>query len=160
MLTVNGKAISVDPHHGETLLRLLRDRLGLTGTKEACGRGECGACTVLVDDLAIMSCITPASDVDGAVTTVEALREGDIAEAFADHYGFQCGFCTSGQIMRAEALLRTCGAVRRCDIAVAMSGNICRCTGYAQIVDAIVQAAAGRGLMADQPIEADHVLHR
>jgi aerobic-type carbon monoxide dehydrogenase small subunit (CoxS/CutS family) len=160
VLTVNGRPVSVVPGHGETLLRLLRDRLGLTGTKEACGRGECGACTVLVDDLAIMSCITPASDVNGAVTTIEGLKDRDISEAFADHYGFQCGFCTSGQIVRAEALLRNSSAVRRGDIAVAMSGNICRCTGYAQIVDAVVKAAAGRGLLTNQPTKADDVLHR
>jgi aerobic-type carbon monoxide dehydrogenase small subunit (CoxS/CutS family) len=160
MLTVNGQPMHVDPAPGETLLELLRQRLCLTGTKEACGRGECGACTVLVNDQAIMACITPVSEVRGAVTTIEGLRKGDIAEAFADHYGFQCGYCTSGQIVRAEALLRKGQTLQRREIAVAMSGNICRCTGYAQIIDAVIQAAAGRGLMTDQPPEASNVLHR
>jgi aerobic-type carbon monoxide dehydrogenase small subunit (CoxS/CutS family) len=162
MMSVNGRALAIDIDTGETLLQVLRDRLGLTGTKEACGRGECGACTVLVGDKAIMSCITLASAVVGDVTTIEGLREtaSDLAEAFADHYGFQCGFCTSGQIVRAEALLRSNQRLQRRDITAAMSGNICRCTGYVQIVAAVEQAATGRGLMNNQPGEADRALHR
>ena len=133
-----------------SLLNVLRESCHLIGAKEACGRGECGACTVLVDGVPFLSCITLAVRVRGAVATVEGLAEEftDLREAFADHGGFQCGFCTSGQIVRAAALLRQGLPV---DVAEAeriiryeMSGNICRCTGYNGIVAAILQVAERR----------------
>ncbi len=148
-------------------MHFLRNRLGLTGTKGACGRGECGACTVLVGDNAVMSCITLALEVDDDVTTVEGLADSasDVGEAFADNFGFQCGYCTSGQVVRAEALLRKRLALSRADIVAAMSSNICRCTGYTQIFDAVEQVAAIRGLASDRRHDHEHerdgdVVHR
>lgn len=125
------------PH--ERLLDVVRDRFGLTGAKEACGRGECGACTVLVDGVPVVSCITLATRVTGEVTTIEGLADeaAPLRAAFADCGAFQCGFCTPGQIVRGTALLRAGlpaddGALRR-----EMSGNVCRCTGYTGIIDAL-----------------------
>ena len=127
---------------GETLLDVLRDRLRLTGAKEACGRGECGACTVLIDGVPVFSCVTLAALVNGEVTTVEGLAEDarDLREAFADHGAFQCGFCTPGQIVRGAALIRTGEPASEAKIREQMSGNVCRCTGYTQIVDAVLAA--------------------
>lgn len=139
-LHVNGARHEVRHADGETLLEVLRDRLGLHGTKRACGNGECGACTVLVDGVAVMACVTLAARVRGPVETVEGLaaETRPLREAFADHGGFQCGFCTPGQIVRAAALLRD-GDVPAGDAELrhALAGNICRCTGYAAIADAI-----------------------
>lgn len=154
MLVINSKrhAPSIEP--GSTLLSVLRDQVGLKGAKEACGRGECGACTVLVDNIPIMSCITLAARVKGEVTTVEGLAEEfrDLREAFADFGGFQCGFCTSGQLVRAAALLRAGLPADRQEaekvIRYEMSGNICRCTGYNGIVEAIWATAEKRRLGA------------
>ena len=149
-LRVNGREADVEVAPGDTLLHVLRDQLRLIGAKEACGRGECGACTVLVDGAAVMSCITLAGLVNGEVITVEGLAEEsrDLREAFADAGAFQCGFCTPGQIVRASALLRGAPAPDERQIRHGMSGNICRCTGYTQIVDAVLatsrRRAAGR----------------
>jgi aerobic-type carbon monoxide dehydrogenase small subunit (CoxS/CutS family) len=139
-LRVNGRAVDVAFEPGEPLLHVLRDRLRLTGAKEACGRGECGACTVLVDGVPVMSCITLAAVVRGDVTTIEGLAEEarDLREAFADRGAFQCGFCTPGQIVRAAALVREAGPADERTVRVQMSGNVCRCTGYTQIVDAVL----------------------
>jgi aerobic-type carbon monoxide dehydrogenase small subunit (CoxS/CutS family) len=148
-LTVNGKAVAAPARAGMRLLDFLRDQLGLTGAKEACGRGECGACTVLVDGRPIVSCIALTETVRGDVRTIEGLAEDFVAlrQAFADHGSFQCGFCTPGQIVRAAALLReawpTDPREHETFIRRRMSGNICRCTGYTGIVDAIL-AVAGR----------------
>lgn len=149
-LRVNGVSQRCDAPAGATLLSVVRTSLGLKGAKEACGRGECGACTVLVDGVPVMACLTLAMRVRGEVTTVEGLAEEfrDLREAFADFGGFQCGFCTSGQIVRAAALLRrglpaTRGEAERV-IRYEMSGNICRCTGYNGIVDAIWATAEKR----------------
>jgi aerobic-type carbon monoxide dehydrogenase small subunit (CoxS/CutS family) len=126
------------------LLDFLRDEVGLPGTKEACGRGECGACTVLIDGRAVLSCITLAARVSGDVETVEGLAEETTAlrRAFAEHGAFQCGFCTSGQIVRAAAVLRAGVPATDAGIRSAMSGNVCRCTGYEGIIAAVRQAGA------------------
>jgi aerobic-type carbon monoxide dehydrogenase small subunit (CoxS/CutS family) len=135
---------------GSSLLAVLRKSLALTGAKEACGQGECGACTVLVDGTPVLACITLAARVRGEVTTVEGLAEefADLRVAFADLGGFQCGYCTSGQIVHAAALLR---AGLPADPVEAerftrhrMSGNICRCTGYNGIIQAILLVSARR----------------
>lgn len=153
-LTVNGETRRVLVEPGDTLLSVLRDALGLTGTKEACGRGECGACTVLIGDRPVMSCVLLAVETPAPVTTIEGLAgtSQDLRESFAEAYGFQCGFCTSGQIVRAEALLSGAApaSLRRQDIRESLGGNICRCTGYTQIVAAIEQCARRRGLWAGE----------
>jgi aerobic-type carbon monoxide dehydrogenase small subunit (CoxS/CutS family) len=143
-LTVNGerRTVAVDPF--TTLLLALRDGLGLTGSKGACGRGECGACTVLVGGRPVMSCITLAARVHEEVETIEGLapRLGPLREAFADRGGFQCGFCTPGQLVRCAALLgRTAGPPDEAEVRRELSGNICRCTGYDAIVDAVLEVA-------------------
>lgn len=147
-LTVNGTRHEMDIGPGERLLAVLRDRLGLTGTKLACGVGECGACTVLVDDRPVQACITLAATVRGQVRTIERTGIGDLLrQCFADEGGFQCGFCTPGQLMSAQALLERCdrAGVRPTEqqIRAALTGNVCRCTGYAGIVRA-VEAALSR----------------
>jgi aerobic-type carbon monoxide dehydrogenase small subunit (CoxS/CutS family) len=149
-LRVNGTTHDVQVAPGDTLLAVLRGALGLSGAKEACGRGECGACTVLLDGTPVLACVSLASRIRGEVTTVEGLAEEfrDLREAFADKGGFQCGFCTSGQIVRAAALLRSGLPTDRQEaervVRYQISGNICRCTGYNGIVDAILAVAAQR----------------
>jgi len=149
-LIVNGAARRCSIEPDKSLLRLLRDDLSLKGAKEACGRGECGACTVLIDGAPVLACITLAVRVRGAVTTVEGLAEefSDLREAFADLGGFQCGFCTSGQIVRAAALLRDGLPTDRISaeriVRHEISGNLCRCTGYNGIVAAVLDTAARR----------------
>lgn len=139
-LRVNGRSCEVRIRPGDTLLRVLRDQLGLTGAKEACSRGECGACTVLLNGAPIVSCVMLAALVRGEVTTIEGLAEEarDLREAFADKGAFQCGFCTPGQIVRASALVREPGPLDERSVRLGMSGNVCRCTGYTQIVDAVL----------------------
>jgi xanthine dehydrogenase YagT iron-sulfur-binding subunit len=132
-----------------TLLDALRERLGLTGTKKGCNYGECGACTVHVDGKRMNACLTLAAAVDGrAVTTIEGVARGGeldpVQQAFIDHDAFQCGYCTPGQIMSAVACIREGHAKTRDQIREWMSGNICRCSAYPQIV-AAVQDAAQRG---------------
>ncbi|HET9808906.1 MAG TPA: (2Fe-2S)-binding protein [Candidatus Limnocylindria bacterium] len=145
-LRVNGKSITIDAAPDDTLLDVLRDRLRLTGSKESCGRGECGACTVLVNGTPVMSCVMLAALVRGHVTTIEGLAEDarDLREAFADAGAFQCGFCTPGQIVRASALLREAPNPDERTVREQMSGNVCRCTGYTQIVDAVLATAHTR----------------
>ena len=137
-LTVNGRPIEIGVEPDDRLLDVLRDRLGLLGTKEACGRGECGACTVLVRGRPVMSCLVLAARVD-SVETIEGLREEARAlrEAFADTGAFQCGFCTPGQIVRGVALLREGLPPDEQALRREISGNICRCTGYSGIVRAL-----------------------
>jgi aerobic-type carbon monoxide dehydrogenase small subunit (CoxS/CutS family) len=137
-LTVNGRPIEIGVEPDDRLLDVLRDRLGLLGTKEACGRGECGACTVLVRGRPVMSCLVLAARVD-SVETIEGLREEARAlrEAFADTGAFQCGFCTPGQIVRGVALLREGLPADEQALRREISGNICRCTGYSGIVRAL-----------------------
>ena len=145
-LTVNGRTAEIEFAPGAPLLHVLRDQLRLTGAKESCGRGECGACTVLVDGTPVMSCVMLTALVHGEVITIEGLADEarDLREAFADAGAFQCGFCTPGQIVRATALLREEGLLNERVVREEMSGNICRCTGYTQIVDAVLLAASRR----------------
>ena len=145
-MTVNGKPIAVDVAPDEILVNVLRDRLGLIGTKIGCGEGECGACTVIVDGMAVLSCIYPALKAQGRqVQTIDGLKEGAqfhiLQQAFIDAAGAQCGYCTPGFIMSAKALLDRNSQPTRAEIIEAISGNICRCTGYYQIIDAIELAA-------------------
>ena len=148
-LTLNGQPREIaldDPR--VTLLDLLRERLGLTGAKKGCDRGQCGACTVLVDGRRINSCLTLAASLDGAeILTIEGLAEGDtlhpVQAAFIAHDGFQCGFCTPGQIMSAVGLIREGQAGTDPErIREGMSGNLCRCGAYAGILDAVQDAAS------------------
>ena len=143
---VNGEPRSVSFPPNATLLEVLREQLGLTGTKHGCELGECGTCTVLVDGVPILSCLALAlSHAGAAIDTVEGLaRDGSLhplQEAFADHGGSQCGYCTSGMLMTAKALLDEEPAPSRERIKEAISGNLCRCTGYQQIWEAIEDAA-------------------
>jgi aerobic-type carbon monoxide dehydrogenase small subunit (CoxS/CutS family) len=121
------------------LLDYLRDQQGLRGTKEACGRGECGACTVLIDGRPVLSCITLAVRVDGDVETIEGVtaESAELRRQFAEHGAFQCGFCTPGQIVRGVALLRQGLPSDDTALRAAISGNVCRCTGYSGIVAAL-----------------------
>lgn len=144
--TVNGRAVERETDAGTRLLDLLREGLGLTGTKEGCGEGECGACTVLLDGQAVNSCLVLAPQVDGKeVLTVEGLARGTalhpIQQAFVDEGAVQCGFCTPGFLMAAYALLRRSPRPSDEEIRTALEGNLCRCTGYAKIVQAVRRAA-------------------
>jgi len=147
VLKVNGvrRELTVDPR--VTLLDALRERLNLTGTKKGCDRGQCGACTVHVDGRRVVSCLTLAASVHRKeITTIEGLAGDDlhpVQRAFVDHDAFQCGFCTSGQIMSAVAVIREGRAKSDSEVREAMSGNICRCGAYPNIVDAIKQAREG-----------------
>ena len=145
-LTVNGQPmeLTIEPHL--TLTEVLRESLGLTGSKEGCGTGECGACTVLVDGDPVCSCLMPAVEAEGAdVTTVEGLATEEalhpVQQAFIDHGGVQCGFCTPGMLLSSVALLTRNPSPTEPEIRDALTGNLCRCTGYDKIVRAI-QAAA------------------
>lgn len=145
-LRVNGKARRVTVAPADFLVDVLRDDLALTGTKYACGMGECGACTVLVDGEAVYSCLMLASEVgDAEITTIEGLSRDDeldpVAAAFADAGGVQCGFCTPGMVLSAKALLAENPRPTEAEIRIALSGNLCRCTGYTKIVDAVMAAA-------------------
>ncbi|WP_373498573.1 (2Fe-2S)-binding protein, partial [Desulfococcus sp.] len=144
--SVNGvrRDMVVEPRW--TLLYVLREKLGITGTKPGCERGECGACTVLVDGVSRYACLTLAVEADGKeITTIEGLLDGEllgpVQEAFAAHDAFQCGYCTPGQIMAAEGLLRRSPAPKPDEIRTAMSGNLCRCGAYPHIAAAVSSAA-------------------
>jgi xanthine dehydrogenase YagT iron-sulfur-binding subunit len=143
-LEVNGKrhALRLDPR--TTLLDALREHLDLTGSKKGCDHGQCGACTVLVDGRRVLSCLTLAASVRGPVTTIEGLARGDVLhpmqQAFIDQDAFQCGYCTPGQIMSAIGCIKEGHAGRDEDIREYMSGNLCRCAAYPNIVAAIKQA--------------------
>ena len=145
-LQVNGAAHTVDLEDGCTLAELLREHLGLTGTKTACGEGTCGSCTVLIGDRPVLSCLTLVAACDGAqVRTVEGGGEllDRLREAFVAEDGFQCGFCTPGQLMSALALLERDPAPSREAIVQAMSGNLCRCGAYEGIGRAVARTAGG-----------------
>ena len=147
-LTVNGREHIVKCNVNETLAEVLRERLGLTGLKIGCDQGECGACTVLVDGQAILSCLTLAIDCEGKeILTIEGLedpRSGElhpIQQAFVEHHGMQCGYCTPAMIMSAKALLDQNPAPTEEEVREAINGNICRCTGYASIIESVLAAA-------------------
>jgi len=141
-LNVNNETHEVMSYPNQTLLEVLRDTLHFTGTKEGCGEGVCGACTVLVDGRPVRSCLTLAVAVQGKeITTIEGLSTGEtlhpVQEAFVSHHAIQCGFCSPGMILTAYALLKETPSPTEAEIRRAISGNICRCTGYAKIVEAI-----------------------
>jgi aerobic-type carbon monoxide dehydrogenase small subunit (CoxS/CutS family) len=145
-LTVNGIAypVEVDPH--ATLLRAVREHVGLTGAKEGCDDSECGACMMLLDDEPVNACSYLALQAEGrAITTVEGIAPADalspLQRAFLEHGGVQCGFCTPGMLVSATALLRRTSAPTEEEVRIALSGNLCRCTGYDGIVKAVLAAA-------------------
>lgn len=150
-LTVNGEAYGFAVRTGTTLLDLLRDELDLTGAKRGCDRGECGSCTVILDGRPVRSCLLPAVMADGRkVVTVEGLEKpGDglhpLQEAFIQHGAIQCGFCTPGMILAAKGLLEEDPHPTEDQVRRAISGNICRCTGYVKIVQAIMRVANKTG---------------
>ncbi len=146
-LTVNGTEVTLDVPGMRRLLDALREDLSLTGTKEGCGEGECGACSVLVDGQVVDSCLVPICQVDGAsVMTVEGLAPDGgldrLQQAFLETGGAQCGICTPGMLMAARAYLDQGGTPVDEDIRQAIAGNLCRCTGYTKIIDAIAQAGS------------------
>ena len=145
-LTVNDEEEELMATPNRTLLEVLRNDLNLTGAKEGCGEGACGACTVLVDGQPVYSCLTLAVEVQGkAITTIEGLADGarlhPIQQAFVDHAAIQCGFCSPGMILVAKALLDENPRPTQQEAREAISGNVCRCTGYAKIVEAMLNAA-------------------
>ena len=145
--TLNGSAVTLSVDSHRRLLDVLRDEMGLTGTKEACGEGECGACTVIVDGRAVNACLYPAPEIDGKhVLTIEGLlgpenRLSVIQQAYARSGAVQCGFCSPGMIMATKALLDEIPDPTDEEIREALLGNLCRCTGYVQILEAVRQAA-------------------
>ena len=148
-MVVNGEARSVEVNANARLLDVLREDLGLTGTKEGCGVGECGACTVIVDGETVNSCLVLAGSMEGKeITTIEGVaKDGEldlIQEKFIEHHALQCGFCTPGFVMSTKALLDVNPDPSEEEIRMAVSGNLCRCTGYDQIVEAIEETAKVR----------------
>ena len=147
--TFNGNPLTLTVEDHWTLLKLIREELGYTGTKEGCGSGECGACTVIVDGAAVNSCLYLAAEINGrTLVTIEGLAAPDgtlhpIQKAFVDHGGIQCGFCSPGMIMSAKALLDENAHAAEAEIKEAVAGNLCRCTGYVQIIESIKAASAG-----------------
>jgi len=144
---LNGLPVTARVEGGQRLIDLLRGGLGLTGTKEGCGEGECGACTVIVDGRAVNSCLFPAPEIEGrSVTTIEGLKGpwnqlSILQQAFVEHGAVQCGFCTPGMVLSAKALLDANPDPSEAEIRAALLGNLCRCTGYLQIVEAVRAAA-------------------
>jgi len=155
--TLNGKLMEVEVSPHWTLLKLLREKLGLTGTKEGCGIGECGACTVLMDGMPVNSCLVLAPKVEGRkIETIEGLGSRDslhpLQKSFIDHGAIQCGFCTPGILMSSKALLGKISNPTREEIKEAISGHLCRCTGYHQIIEAIENTLEVRG---SSPLQGD-----
>ena len=145
-LKVNGINYQMNIEPRRTLVEVLRENLGLTGTKKSCNEGDCGACTILMDGKPVASCLVLAIDAQGKeILTIEGLSEGEklhpIQEAFLKHGAIQCGFCTPGMVMSAKALLDENPEPTRTEIRKAISGNLCRCTGYQHIVDSIMAAS-------------------
>ncbi len=143
---INGSACEVIIEPQMTLLDVLRDELGLTGTKYACGTGDCGACTVLIEGKPVLACLTLAARVKGkSILTIEGLADGatlhPIQKAFIEYGAIQCGFCTPGMLLSAAALLEKRPNPAREEVMLALSGNLCRCTGYVKIIDAVLAAA-------------------
>ena len=148
--TLNGKPIAVDTPANVTLLTLLRDNLGMTGTKDGCEVGECGACSIILDGRVVNSCMMMAPQANGrTITTIEGISDpdggpNDLQRAFVEHGAVQCGYCTPGMIMASEALLARTLAPTEAETRSAIAGNLCRCTGYQQIVEAVDATAALR----------------
>jgi carbon-monoxide dehydrogenase small subunit len=147
-MKLNGEEVTVQVKPSATLVEVLRDQLELTGTKVACGEGECGACTVLLDGVPVNSCLVPALKAQGReVMTVEGLAPlGELhplQKAFVEHGAVQCGYCTPGMLMSAKAFLDHNPNPTEDEVRVAISGNLCRCTGYAKIVEAILDVSSG-----------------
>lgn len=150
---LNGQYVELEVKPWRTLLEMIREDLKLTGTKEGCGHGECGSCTVMIGGQTVNSCLVPALEADGQdLLTIEGLSEGGkldpIQEAFVEHSGMQCGFCTPGMILSAKALLDRNPDPGDAEIREAMAGNFCRCTGYTKIVESI--SAAARALRKEK----------
>lgn len=144
--TINGHRYEREVPEHKTLLHYLREDLGFTGTKEGCGAGECGACTVIMNGKPINSCLVLAAEADGAVIeTIEGeAREGELTivqKAFDEHHAVQCGFCTGGMIMSVKDLFRRNASPNRAEVIEGIEGNFCRCTGYEQIIEAVLDAA-------------------
>ncbi len=145
-LVVNGRKEELSIPPNRTLLEMLREDLQLTGAKEGCGHGECGACMVILDGRTVNSCLILAAELEGAsVVTIEGLKQGEqlhpVQQAFIDHSGMQCGFCTSGQVLAAKALLDENPNPTPDEIRDGMAGSFCRCTGYTKIFDSVAAAA-------------------
>jgi aerobic-type carbon monoxide dehydrogenase small subunit (CoxS/CutS family) len=145
-MTVNGRQVSVEIQPDELLVDVLRDRLGLTGTKIGCNEGECGACTVIMNGQAVLSCLIPALRAEGChIITIEGLSDGDVLhplqQAFVEHGAVQCGYCIPGFILSAKALLDRNPHPTREEIKESIAGNLCRCTGYVKIIEAIESVA-------------------
>lgn len=145
-MVLNGERVEIAIKPSAILLDVLRDQLGLTGAKEACGEGECGACTVLLDGKAVNSCLIPAMKaMNKEVLTIEGLAKDNklhpIQQAFIEHGAVQCGFCTPGMILAAKALLDQNPNPTEKEVKIGLSGNLCRCTGYVKIVEAVMAAA-------------------
>ena len=146
---INGEAVTVAAHPMARLLDVIRQQLHLTGTKEGCGEGECGACAVLVDGELVNSCLTPVLQAEGAaITTIEGVADGDrlhsVQEAFILHGGAQCGICTPGMVLAAIALQRHSPRATDEEIKAGLAGNLCRCTGYVKIFEAVRHALGDR----------------
>jgi len=146
--TLNGRPVEVEVPSDRRVVDLLREELGLTGTKEGCGQGECGACTILVDGVSRLSCLMLAAQLEGrSLVTIEGLAAGGdlhpVQEAFVEEGAVQCGFCTPGMILAAVDLLGRDPRPGRGDIRQGLSGNLCRCSGYQKVVDAVERAAQG-----------------
>ncbi|RKZ31676.1 (2Fe-2S)-binding protein [bacterium] len=144
--TINGHPVNMEIDPSARLLDILRENLDLTGTKEGCGEGECGACSVLLDGALVNSCLVPAFQVDSrSVETIEGLRETEIGKALIDAFcesgAIQCGFCSPGFIVASTALLRSNPEPTESEIRAALSGNLCRCTGYTKIIEAVLLAS-------------------
>jgi carbon-monoxide dehydrogenase small subunit len=155
-VTLNGRKTELEVPAHRLLLDLLRDEIGLTGTKEGCGTGDCGACTVLLNGKPVNSCLIFSGELDGAeIVTIEGLKIGPelhpVQQAFIQDGGVQCGYCTSGMLMMSKALLDENPDPSEEDIRFAISGNLCRCTGYAKIVKAVQDAARELRAKAERP---------
>jgi len=148
--TVNGEVKEMEVQPNKTLLNMLRENLDLIGAKEGCGAGECGSCTVLVDNEPVNSCLMLAVEVDGKeILTVEGLSDGTsldpVQESFIEHNALQCGYCTPGMVMSAKALLNRNPNPTEEDVKEALAGNLCRCTGYQRIINAVLDVAKKGG---------------
>lgn len=143
--TVNGRAVTVRAYPMARLLDVLREELRLTGTKEGCGEGECGACSVLINGELVNSCLVPVAQAEGAsITTIEGIATGEqlhaVQQAFIECGGAQCGICTPGMVMAAMNLLERCPDASEADVRAGLAGNLCRCTGYMKIFDSVLRA--------------------